>query len=82
MIFISSKVHQGLIPYYKYRGYDEFIIINRIWHSDFKKDQTYKKELKVGDVSRYNIEWNSNLWTIVGCSKESIIFNKGENTST
>jgi hypothetical protein len=60
------EVSQGLIPYDKYRGHDEFTIKNRIWHSDFKKDETYKKELKGGDVNRYNIQWNGNLWISYG----------------
>ncbi|MHA8073378.1 Eco57I restriction-modification methylase domain-containing protein [Aquirufa sp. HETE-40SA] len=60
------EVSQGLIPYDKYRGHDEFTIKNRIWHSDFKKDETYKKELKGADVNRYNIQWNGNLWISYG----------------
>ncbi|MBP6425384.1 MAG: N-6 DNA methylase [Flavobacterium sp.] len=60
------EVSQGLIPYDKYRGHDEFTIKNRIWHSNFKKDETYKKELKGGDVNRYNIQWNGNLWISYG----------------
>jgi hypothetical protein len=60
------QVSQGLIPYDKYRGHDEFTIKNRIWHSDHKKDETYKKELKGGDVNRYNILWNGKLWISYG----------------
>jgi REP element-mobilizing transposase RayT len=60
------EVSQGLIPYDKYRGHDEYTIKNRIWHSDFQKDETYKKELKGGDVNRYNINWNGNLWISYG----------------
>jgi type I restriction-modification system DNA methylase subunit len=60
------EVSQGLIPYDKYRGHDEFTIKNRIWHSDFCKDDTYKKELKGGDVNRYNINWNGKLWISYG----------------
>lgn len=60
------EVSQGLIPYDKYRGHDEHTIKNRIWHSHFEKDKTYKKELKGGDVSRYNVSWNGNLWISYG----------------
>lgn len=60
------EVSQGLIPYDKYRGHDEYTIKNRIWHSEFKKDETYKKELKGGDVNRYNISWNGKLWISYG----------------
>lgn len=61
-----SEVSQGLIPYDKYRGHSEEIIKNRIWHSEFKKDDTYKKELKGADVTRYNIQWNGKLWISYG----------------
>lgn len=60
------EVSQGLIPYDKYRGHDEYTIKNRIWHSEFQKDNTFKKELKGGDINRYNIEWNGNLWISYG----------------
>ncbi|MCP1771952.1 type I restriction-modification system DNA methylase subunit [Neisseria perflava] len=59
-------VSQGLIPYDKYRGHSEETIKNRIWHADYKKDETYKKELKGVDISRYFIEWNGNLWVSYG----------------
>lgn len=60
------EVSQGLIPYDKYRGHDEFTIKNRIWHANFCKDETYRKELKGGDVNRYKLEWNGNLWISYG----------------
>lgn len=59
-------VSQGLIPYDKYRGHDEFTIKNRIWHSDYKKDDSFKKELKGGDVTAYNVSWNGGLWISYG----------------
>lgn len=59
-------ISQGLIPYDKYRGHDEHTIKNRIWHSDHAKDTTYKKELKGGDISRYLLNWNGNLWISYG----------------
>lgn len=74
------EVSQGLIPYDKYRGHDEFTIKNRIWHSDFKKDDTYKKELKGGDVNAYSVIWNENLWISYGnwlaAPRESKFFTK------
>lgn len=66
---ILSKFHevsQGLIPYDKYRGHDEQTIKNRIWHSTYQKDETFKKELKGGDVNRYLINWNGMLWISYG----------------
>jgi len=55
-----------LIPYDKYRGHDEWTIKNRIWHSDKKKDKTYKRELRGGDVIRYSVEWNGKQWISYG----------------
>ncbi|MBU1627090.1 N-6 DNA methylase, partial [bacterium] len=60
------EVSQGLIPYDKYRGHDEKTIKNRIWHADFKKDKTYKKELRGGDVKRYSVNWNGKNWISYG----------------
>ena len=60
------EVSQGLIPYDKYRGHDEHTIKNRIWHSTYQKDETFKKELKGGDVNRYLINWNGMLWISYG----------------
>ena len=59
-------VSQGLIPYDKYRGHDEYTIKNRIWHCDHPKDHTYRKELKGGDVNRYTLTWNERLWISYG----------------
>lgn len=60
------EVSQGLIPYDKYRGHDEQTIRNRIWHADCKKDETFKRELRGGDVRRYSVEWNSKSWISYG----------------
>ncbi|MCL2304774.1 MAG: N-6 DNA methylase [Planctomycetaceae bacterium] len=60
------EVSQGLIPYDKYRGHDEHTIKNRIWHADFKRDKTYKKELRGGDVKRYSLIWNGKSWISYG----------------
>ena len=60
------EISQGLIPYDKYRGHDEYTIKNRIWHSNIQKNETYKKELKGGDVSQYSIKWNGELWISYG----------------
>ena len=41
-------------------------LLKIVWHSNIKKDETYRKELKGGDVSRYNILWNGDLWISYG----------------
>lgn len=63
---LKCRVSQGLIPYDKYRGHSEETIKNRIWNANFKKDATYKKQLKGGDVARYSIEWNGTEWISYG----------------
>jgi type I restriction-modification system DNA methylase subunit len=60
------NISQGLIPYDKYRGHDEATIKHRIWHADFKKDATYKPELRGGDVKRYQVTWNGKNWISYG----------------
>lgn len=62
----SFDVSQGLIPYDKYRGHSPETIKNRIWHADFPKDDTYKPELRGGDVKRYTVEWNEKTWISYG----------------
>ncbi|MCP3032380.1 N-6 DNA methylase [Halobacillus sp. A1] len=57
---------QGLIPYDKYRGHSKDIIQNRIWHSDHKKDDTFKPELKGADVDRYMVNWHGKTWISYG----------------
>ncbi len=60
------EVSQGLIPYDKYRGHSEETIKNRIWHSEIQKDETFKRELKGGDVGKYSLNWNGKLWISYG----------------
>ncbi len=61
-----SSISQGLIAYDKYVGHSKETIKNRIWHSDKKENETYKKELKGGDVKRYSLEWNGKRWISYG----------------
>lgn len=61
-----SDISQGLIPYDKYRGHSAETIKNRIWHANFKKDDTYRKELGGKDVNRYSVEWNGGTWISYG----------------
>jgi hypothetical protein len=61
-----TQVSQGLIPYDKYRGHSPETIKNRIWHAKYKKDESYKKELRGGDVKRYYLRWNGIQWISYG----------------
>ena len=60
------EISQGLIPYDKYRGHDEETIRNRVWHANRKKDKTFKRELRGGDVKRFIVEWNGKRWISYG----------------
>lgn len=60
-----AEVSQGLVHYAKDKHPSE-IINNRIWHSDYKKDETYRKELRGGDVKRYFLKWNKKQWISYG----------------
>ena len=61
-----ADICQGLIPYDKYRGHTEYQIKNKVWNSNYKKDDTYKKELRGKDVTRYSLQWNGNDWLSYG----------------
>jgi type I restriction-modification system DNA methylase subunit len=60
------EVSQGLIPYDKYRGHSQETIEGRLFHADYQKDESYKKELKGSDISRYQLNWNGNVWISYG----------------
>ncbi|MGA2781367.1 MAG: TaqI-like C-terminal specificity domain-containing protein [Smithella sp.] len=56
----------GITPYDKYKGHSEQQISNKVFHSDHKKDKTYKKLLAGNDVVRYKVTWNGNQWISYG----------------
>ncbi|MBW1838170.1 MAG: Eco57I restriction-modification methylase domain-containing protein, partial [Deltaproteobacteria bacterium] len=56
----------GLTPYDKHRGHTETQIKEKAFHSDYKKDSTYKKLLKGNDVRRYHVSWNGETWITYG----------------
>ena len=68
----------GLTPYDKYKGHTPDQINNRVFHSETKKDETFKKLLAGNDVTRYNIEWNGREWISygkwLGASREGKFF--------
>lgn len=61
-----AEISQGLIPYDKYRGHTPEIIKNKIWNANYKKDETYRKELRGKDVGRYTLCWNGIDWISYG----------------
>jgi tRNA1(Val) A37 N6-methylase TrmN6 len=63
---------QGYIPYRlttltKRFGQEEAIRIRdqRLWHANDQKDQSYKRELRGRDITRYGLHW-SGLWAKYG----------------
>ena len=42
------------------------IMSNRSFHADFKKNETYKKEIDGKDISKYSLEWNGKSWISYG----------------
>jgi hypothetical protein len=56
----------GLTPYDKYKGHTQQQIKSRVFHSDYKKDETFKPLLSGADVSRYRISWESEDWISYG----------------
>jgi type I restriction-modification system DNA methylase subunit len=56
----------GITPYDKYRGHSPQQIKNKVFHSDHKKDDTYKKLLAGNDVKRYYVKWNGISWISYG----------------
>lgn len=61
-----AESSQGLIPYDKYRGHDEFTIKNRIWHASEKKDASFKPELQGKEVAAYSTNWSGKTWISYG----------------
>jgi hypothetical protein len=61
-----ADISQGLIPYDKYRGHSPETIKNRIWHSNFQKDETYRRELEGKDVNRFHVSWDGKNWLSYG----------------
>jgi tRNA1(Val) A37 N6-methylase TrmN6 len=52
-------VTRGINPYDKYTGQSQETIKNRIYHADYKKDETFVPELKGLHLSRYNYNWDN-----------------------
>jgi hypothetical protein len=44
----------------------EEIVEKRLFHANYKKDKTFKKELLGKDVSRYAVNWNGKSWISYG----------------
>ncbi|MBN1455991.1 MAG: N-6 DNA methylase [Methanomicrobia archaeon] len=56
----------GLTPYDKYKGHTQQQIKGRVFHSNYKKDESFKPLLSGADVSRYIVDWKSGGWISYG----------------
>lgn len=56
----------GLTPYDKYRGHSQQQIKNRIFHSEIKKDDTFKPLLSGENIVRYGIFWDNKEYISYG----------------
>ncbi len=53
------EITRGVNPYDKYRGQSEEIISTKAYHASFKKDATFKPELRGKHVSTFNYKWDN-----------------------
>jgi type I restriction-modification system DNA methylase subunit/predicted type IV restriction endonuclease len=69
----------GLTPYDKYKGHTQHQIENKIFHADYKKNDTFKPLLAGNDVKRYSLQWNGKSWISygpwLGAPREQRFFN-------
>ena len=76
---LISKVKQSTVPlhtlcdfavgvqaYDQYTGQDSKTIEGRAYHSDRKKNKSFRRELTGSDVSRYSINWAGDSWISYG----------------
>ena len=56
----------GLTPYDKYKGHTEKQIKNRVFHSTYKKDETFKPLISGEDIIRFGIFWNQREYLSYG----------------
>ncbi|MBC8180404.1 N-6 DNA methylase, partial [candidate division KSB1 bacterium] len=56
----------GLTPYDKYKGHNQYQIKNKIFHSNYKKDDTFKHLLSGAGIERYLIKWDEEKWISYG----------------
>jgi type I restriction-modification system DNA methylase subunit len=62
---IQAYSAREMIPIYGIEKTKQ-IMDERAWHSDYKKDETYKMELEGKDISKYELEWNGKNWISYG----------------
>jgi tRNA1(Val) A37 N6-methylase TrmN6/HAMP domain-containing protein len=61
-----SDITRGVNPYDKYRGQSEDIIKNKVYHADYKKDETFVPEIRGKHVNRYSLDWDNSSYISYG----------------
>lgn len=56
----------GITPYDKYKGHSERQIKEKVFHSNKRLSNEYRKLLDGGDISRYRLKWNGHKWLKYG----------------
>jgi len=56
----------GVTPYDKYKGHTPQQITAKVFHADYRKDETFKRLLAGNDVRRYCVTWNDQRWISYG----------------
>jgi hypothetical protein len=61
-----ADITRGINPYDSYRGQDPEVIKNQLYHSSFKKDETFVPEIRGKHVNRYSILWDGQSYVSYG----------------
>jgi len=56
----------GITPYDKYKGHSQKQINDRVFHSVFKKNKTFKPLLEGADVKRFSVVWSGKEYLSYG----------------
>ncbi|MCH7524533.1 MAG: N-6 DNA methylase [Bacteroidetes bacterium] len=61
-----ADITRGINPYDKYRGQTADVIKNKLYHSNYKKDETFVPEIRGKHVNRYSLEWDGKSFVSYG----------------
>ena len=63
---ILCDITRGVNPYDKYRGQDEAVIKNKVYHAILKKDATFIPEIRGRHLSEYSYKWDGKSYISYG----------------
>jgi hypothetical protein len=61
-----ADITRGINPYDAYRGQDPEIIKNQLYHSTYKKDDTFVPEIRGRHLNRYEVLWDGQSYVSYG----------------